>query len=121
MSSAESFLAKEMKKLFKKNNYNGVIWLVFSDTEVKDIDYEFSNIINEIRTMDSQTLKKEMRNLKTKPIKIDEKRIFEKFFIKTWLKENNFFLLKYRNRIIELNHDEIVVAIGIIMNPISLK
>ena len=62
MSSAESFLAKEMKKLFKKNNYNGVIWLVFSDTEVKDIDYEFSNIINEIRNMDTQTLNKETRN-----------------------------------------------------------
>ena len=62
MSSAENFLAKEIKKLFKKNSYEGVIWLVFSDTEVKDIDYEFSNLINEIRTMDSQTLTKEMRN-----------------------------------------------------------
>ena len=62
MSSAENFLAKEIKKLFKKNSYEGVIWLVFSDTEVKDIDYEFSNLINEIRTMDEQTLKKEMRN-----------------------------------------------------------
>ena len=62
MSSAENFLAKEIKKLFKKNSYEGVIWLVFSDTEVKDIDYEFSNLINEIRTMDEQTLKKEMKN-----------------------------------------------------------
>lgn len=62
ISSAESFLAKEMNKLFKKNKYDGVIWLVFSDTEVKDIDYEFSNLINEIRNMDTETLKKEMRN-----------------------------------------------------------
>ena len=62
MSSAENFLAKEMKKLFKKSGYEGVIWLVFSDTEVEDIDYEFSNAINEIRNMDSQTLKKEMSN-----------------------------------------------------------
>jgi hypothetical protein len=62
LSSAESFVAKEMTKLFKKNKYDGVIWLVFSDAEVKDIDYEISNYINEIRNMDTETLKKEMRN-----------------------------------------------------------
>ena len=61
-SSAENFIAKELTKLFKKNKYDGVIWLIFSDTEVKDLDYEISNIIDEIRNMDSQTLKKEMRN-----------------------------------------------------------
>jgi len=62
LSSAENFLAKELKKLFKKNKYDGVIWLILSDTEVKDLDYEISNLIDEIRNMDSQTLKNEMRN-----------------------------------------------------------
>ena len=61
-SSAENFLAKEIKRLFKKNNYKGIIWLVFSDEEVKNIDYEFSNLIDEIRNMDSQSLKKEVLN-----------------------------------------------------------
>ena len=61
-SSAENFLAKEIKRLFKENNYKGIIWLLFSDEEVKNIDYEFSNLIDEIRNMDSQSLKKEVSN-----------------------------------------------------------
>ena len=34
---------------------------------------------------------------------------------------NNFFNLKKVNKIIELNHEEIVVAMGIMINPILLK
>ena len=62
-----------------------------------------------------------MRYLNTKPIKIDAKTILKKFLIKILLNENNLFLLKYMNKITELNQDEIDVAIGIIINPISLK
>ena len=62
-----------------------------------------------------------MRYLKMKPIKIDAKRILKKFLIKILLNENNFLLLKYINKIIELNQDEMDVAIGIIIKPISLK
>ncbi len=47
--------------------------------------------------------------------------ILKKFFIKIVLNENNFLLLKQINKTIELNQDEIDVAIGIIINPISLK
>ena len=62
-----------------------------------------------------------MRYLNTKPIKIDAKTILKKFLIKILLNENNFLLFRYINKIIELNQDEIDVAIGIIINPISLK
>ena len=62
-----------------------------------------------------------MRNLNTKPIKIDAKTILKKFLIKILLNENNFLLFKYINKIMELNQDETDVAIGIIMKPTSLK
>jgi len=52
---------------------------------------------------------------------MDAKIILKKFFIKIVLNENNFLLLKQINKTIELNQDEIDVAIGIIINPISLK
>ena len=52
---------------------------------------------------------------------MDAKRILNKFLMKILLNENNFLLLKYINKIIELNQDEIDVAIGIIINPMSLK
>ena len=42
-------------------------------------------------------------------------------FIKTKLKLNKFFVLRKTNNKIALNHDDIVVAIGIIKNPTSLK
>ena len=41
--------------------------------------------------------------------------------MKTELKLNRFFVLRKKNNKMALNHDDIVVAIGIIMNPISLK
>ena len=47
--------------------------------------------------------------------------ILKKFFIKIVLNENNFLLLKQINKTIELNQDEIDVAIGMIIKPISLK
>ena len=62
-----------------------------------------------------------MRYLNTKPIKIDAKIILKKFLIKILFNENNFLLFRYINNIIELNQDEIDVAIGIIINPKSLK
>ena len=62
-----------------------------------------------------------MRCLNTKPIKIEAKSILKKFVIKILLKENNLLLFKNINKLIELNQDEIDVAIGIIMKPTSLK
>ena len=41
--------------------------------------------------------------------------------MKTKLKLNKFFVFKKINNKIALNQDDIVVAIGMIKNPISLK
>jgi len=59
-SSAENFMAKEIKKLFKKKKYEGVIWLVFGESDLDGIDPEFESFVNEIKQMDNNTLKKEM-------------------------------------------------------------
>ena len=40
-SSAEKFVAKELTKLFKKKKYEGVIWLIFGESKIDQIDYEF--------------------------------------------------------------------------------
>ena len=59
-SSAERFLAKEVIKIFKKKKYDGVIWLIFGESEIQQIDNEFSDFIDEIKKMDHKSLKKEM-------------------------------------------------------------
>ena len=52
---------------------------------------------------------------------IDTKIIFANFLKKVLLNENRLLFFKKINNVKELNHDEIVVAIGIIIKPISLK
>ena len=55
------------------------------------------------------------------PINIEDINILINLFINSELKLNKFSILKKINNKIALNQDDIVVAIGIIMNPISLK
>ena len=52
---------------------------------------------------------------------MDEKIILINFTKKILLNSNKSFLFKNINNIKELNHDEIVVAIGMIIKPISEK
>ena len=59
--------------------------------------------------------------LKNIPIITDEKIIFKKLIKKFELNSNKFLFFRKINNIIELNHEEIDVAIGIIIKPISLK
>ena len=59
--------------------------------------------------------------LKNIPISIEDIKILINLFINTKLKLNKFFVFKKINNKIALNQDAIVVAIGIIMNPTSLK
>ena len=47
--------------------------------------------------------------------------ILKKRFIKILLKLNKFLFFSIKNKRTKLNHEEIVVAIGIIINPTSLK
>tara|TARA_B100001063_G_C16356818_1_gene354052 strand:+ start:256 stop:435 length:180 start_codon:yes stop_codon:yes gene_type:complete len=59
--------------------------------------------------------------LKKIPIIIDAKTIFKKRITNIELNSNKFLFNKKINKIDELNQDEIVVAIGIIINPMLLK
>tara|TARA_Y100001935_G_scaffold226095_1_gene203572 strand:- start:43 stop:243 length:201 start_codon:yes stop_codon:yes gene_type:complete len=51
----------------------------------------------------------------------EENKIFKIPTIKSSLKKKYFLLIKYINNIRALNQEETVVAIGIIINPKSLK
>ena len=55
------------------------------------------------------------------PIIIEAKDILINFMKNDLLKWNKFLLVKKINNIIALNHEDIVVAIGIIIKPIFLK
>tara|TARA_A100001011_G_C13986895_1_gene705630 strand:+ start:499 stop:681 length:183 start_codon:yes stop_codon:yes gene_type:complete len=59
--------------------------------------------------------------LKNKPIRKEAKIIFKILIVNVLLNINNFSFFKKINKIIELNQDDIDVAIGIIINPISSK
>ena len=59
--------------------------------------------------------------LKNIPISIEDIKILINLFINTKLNPNKFFVFRKINNKMALNQDDIVVAIGIIMNPTSLK
>ena len=65
--------------------------------------------------------KKFNKKLKNKPINIDAIEILINLTKKFSLKKNSSLFFKNKNNNIELNQDDIDVAIGIIINPISLK
>ena len=56
-----------------------------------------------------------------KPISIEAITILTNLIKNILLKEKRSLFFRNTNNNIALNHDEIVVAIGIIINPISLK
>ena len=64
-----SFISKEIKKLMKKNKYQGVIWVLVSEENLKDTDYDLFETVQSLKDM-SQTdmnkvaleLKKELKN-----------------------------------------------------------
>ena len=55
------------------------------------------------------------------PIKKETKIIFKNLDRKILLNSNNLFFFRKINKTIELNHEEIVVAMGIMINPTLLK
>ena len=63
----------------------------------------------------------EIRYLKNKPIIIEAKVILKNFTKNILLNLNKSFFFRNKNKIIELNHDEIDVAIGMIIKPMLLK
>ena len=67
------------------------------------------------------SLKKLIKYLKNIPISSEANKIFINLFMKTKLKLKKLFIFRKINNKMALNQDDIVVAIGIIMNPTSLK
>jgi len=58
------FMGKEMNKLFKKNKYNGVVWVLFGDDKIDELDQELIDIVEEIRNMNSVEIKTETKKYK---------------------------------------------------------
>jgi hypothetical protein len=68
--SMMNFISKEFKKLIRKYNYEGVIWVYLSKENLEDFDTELFEIANEVKNMNKNDLKKE--SLKFKKILKDE-------------------------------------------------
>ena len=68
--SMMNFISKEFKKLIRKYNYEGVIWVYLSKENLEDINTELFEIANEVKNMNKNDLKKE--SLKFKKILKDE-------------------------------------------------
>ena len=58
------YVVKEIKKLFKKVGYEGVLWILFGDDKLEDIDDELYQVVTEIRNMNDNEIKKELKDLK---------------------------------------------------------
>ena len=67
------------------------------------------------------SFKKLIKKLKNIPIAIDATKIFTNLVMKIKLKLNKFSFFSKTNKRMALSHEDIVVAIGIIMKPITLK
>ena len=74
-----------------------------------------------ISLYNSFSFKKKIKKLKNIPIIIVATKILINLSIKIKLKLNKFFFFSRINKRIALNQDDIVVAIGMIKKPISLK
>ena len=68
--SAINFISREMKKLIKKYNYDGVIWVYLSYENLEDVDDELFEIVNKVKNMTKDELNKE--TIKYKNILKDE-------------------------------------------------
>ena len=68
-----NFLSKEVKKLIKKYNYEGVVWAFISSDDLEDTDFELYEEVNAIRNMSQNELKQ--KTLKYKKILNEELQI----------------------------------------------
>ena len=68
-----NFLSKEVKKLIKKYNYEGVVWAYISSDDLEDTDFELYEEVNAIRNMSQNELKQ--KTLKYKKILNEELQI----------------------------------------------
>ena len=53
-----NFVSKEMKKLMKKNKYQGVIWVLVSDKNLEDTDYDLFETVQSLKNMSQADMNK---------------------------------------------------------------
>ena len=56
--SAINFISKELKKLMKKNKYKGVIWVLVSEENLEDTDYDLFEIVESLKNMNQADMNK---------------------------------------------------------------
>ncbi len=52
------FVSKEIKKLMKKNKYQGVIWVLVSDENLEDTDYDLFEVVESLKNMNKADINK---------------------------------------------------------------
>ena len=53
-----NFLSKEFKKLIEKNKYQGVIWVLVSDKNLEDTDYDLFETVQSLKNMSQADINK---------------------------------------------------------------
>jgi len=53
-----NFVSKEIKKLIKKNKYQGVIWVLVSEENLEDTDYDLFEIVESLKNMNKADMNK---------------------------------------------------------------
>ena len=56
--SMVNFASKEIKKLMKKNKYQGVIWVLVSEENLEDTDYDLFEIVESLKNMNQADMNK---------------------------------------------------------------
>ena len=56
--SMMNFASREIKKLMKKNKYQGVIWVLVSDKNLEDTDYDLFKIVESLKNMNKADMNK---------------------------------------------------------------
>ena len=92
-SSEKSMLnsvSKEIKKLMKKNKYQGVIWVLVSDENLENTDYDLFETVESLKNMNKADMNKAALEYK-KEIKDNnvENNDNTNFIEKIEIKENN--------------------------------
>ena len=112
-----NFLSKEVKKLIKKYNYEGVVWAFISSDDLEDTDFELYEEVNAIRNMSQNELKQ--KTLKYKKILNEELQIdnidflnmkISKFKIEKNLNNDPAFDLKLIYKMFNINMEMEIYA-----------
>jgi hypothetical protein len=86
------FVGTEMKKFFKKNGYEGIVGLIFSNETIDQLDNDLLDFIEDIRGMNNAELKKEVKKYKKEINNWLYNEIGEE--LKPWVKIRNFKVAK---------------------------